>query len=202
MNTLCVTATKFKGFTLAELLVALGVLGIIATFSIPKILTSSTNAKYNAMAKETASTISQAYQQYKSENNVSGSFNPIQLLPYLNTVKADTTSSWQDSEFDSPTTFSCSETWATCRQLHNGGLLTMYNNNTFGTTDPRNFVFIEFDPDGSGPAFDVTFKLYVSGRVFTEGDMSLGGVTYDNGAPADADAVCVLCNPSWWKNWK
>jgi prepilin-type N-terminal cleavage/methylation domain-containing protein len=41
-----------KGFTLAELLIALALLGIIASFTIPKVLESSTNAKYKAMAKE------------------------------------------------------------------------------------------------------------------------------------------------------
>lgn len=51
-----------KGFTLAELLIALSILGVIATFTIPKVLQSQQNGKYNTMAKEAIATISQAYQ--------------------------------------------------------------------------------------------------------------------------------------------
>lgn len=42
-----------SGFTLAELLIALTILGVIATFTIPKILTAQQASTYNAIAKET-----------------------------------------------------------------------------------------------------------------------------------------------------
>ena len=41
-----------KGFTLAELLISLGILGLIATFTIPKIVGAAGDSKYNAAAKE------------------------------------------------------------------------------------------------------------------------------------------------------
>jgi prepilin-type N-terminal cleavage/methylation domain-containing protein len=40
------------GFTLAELLIALAILGVIATFAIPKVLLSQANQKRNAVLKE------------------------------------------------------------------------------------------------------------------------------------------------------
>jgi prepilin-type N-terminal cleavage/methylation domain-containing protein len=43
---------KVSGFTLAELLIALAILGIIATFTIPKVLSSQNNAKRNALFRE------------------------------------------------------------------------------------------------------------------------------------------------------
>jgi prepilin-type N-terminal cleavage/methylation domain-containing protein len=41
------------GFTLAELLIALGILGVIATFAIPKILVAQQDTKRKAVLKET-----------------------------------------------------------------------------------------------------------------------------------------------------
>ncbi len=41
----------FKGFTLAELLMALAILGVIATFTIPKILGAQQSSSSNAKAK-------------------------------------------------------------------------------------------------------------------------------------------------------
>lgn len=52
-----------RGFTLAELLIALAILGVIAAFSIPKVLSAQQNQTYNAIAKEAAAT----YQNYKLE---------------------------------------------------------------------------------------------------------------------------------------
>lgn len=43
-----------KAFTLAELLIALAILGVIATFTIPKVLTANQNGTFKAIGKETA----------------------------------------------------------------------------------------------------------------------------------------------------
>lgn len=48
----------YKGFTLAELLIALAILGVIATFTIPKILQAQQNQKKQAILKETISIVS------------------------------------------------------------------------------------------------------------------------------------------------
>ena len=45
------------GFTLSELLIALGILGVIATFTIPKILNSQANSQKTAVFKEAIATV-------------------------------------------------------------------------------------------------------------------------------------------------
>jgi prepilin-type N-terminal cleavage/methylation domain-containing protein len=54
------------GFTLAELLIALAILGEIATFTIPKILSSQQNGTNKAKAKEAFSMVSSAYNSISS----------------------------------------------------------------------------------------------------------------------------------------
>ncbi|HEY9745532.1 MAG TPA: prepilin-type N-terminal cleavage/methylation domain-containing protein [Oculatellaceae cyanobacterium] len=49
------------GFTLAELLIALSILGLIATFTIPKVLVAQQDMTYRANAKDVAAAISAAY---------------------------------------------------------------------------------------------------------------------------------------------
>ncbi len=56
--------TKQYGFTLAELLIALAILGVIATFSIPKILNAQQNQQKNAIFKESIGAISAAVYNY------------------------------------------------------------------------------------------------------------------------------------------
>ena len=76
-----------KGFTLSELLVSLAVLGLIAAFAIPKVLTSVGNSSFLANAKETMATISTAYDSVKvgdgnGASAVTSMVNTALTLPY------------------------------------------------------------------------------------------------------------------------
>jgi prepilin-type N-terminal cleavage/methylation domain-containing protein len=74
-----------KGFTLAELLIALALLGIIAAFTIPKVLNASTTQERAAKIRETVSTLEQAYYGQKMKNLIAtGAGNG--LFQNLNTV--------------------------------------------------------------------------------------------------------------------
>lgn len=79
-----------KGFTLAELLISLAILGVIATFVIPKILIAQTNSKYNAIAKESAAMVSGAYQQYQSQNSVTSGVGIEDMTQFMNYIATDT----------------------------------------------------------------------------------------------------------------
>lgn len=77
-----------EGFTLAELLIALLILGEIATFTIPKILSSSQNAQKNAVFKETIGALSEALYLYCLSPEASANPNPyVYLSGRINTVK-------------------------------------------------------------------------------------------------------------------
>jgi prepilin-type N-terminal cleavage/methylation domain-containing protein len=54
--------TYLIGFTLAELLIALTILGEIAAFTIPKIISSQQNGQKRAVTKEMIAMFSAAYQ--------------------------------------------------------------------------------------------------------------------------------------------
>lgn len=156
---------KWYGFTLAELLIALAILGVIATFTIPKILSTQQNSKYNASAHEVAGMLASAYTMYVRDNGYSTSTNQSSLTPYLNYVAVDTVS-WADDRPGWPGT-QCSATWK-CYRLHNGGIL-WYQNYSFPGSSSTDNIYINFDPDaanqiaGSG----VQFNIYYNGRIST-----------------------------------
>ncbi len=76
------------GFTLAELLIALAILGLIAIFTIPKLLNAQSNARNRAIFKEDFSAISQASAILMSRGlNTAGSDDYLVFQPLINYTK-------------------------------------------------------------------------------------------------------------------
>lgn len=67
---------KERGFTLAEVLITLGIIGIVATMVIPSLMTKMTTKEFEASAKSSYSNISQAVTSLRQENG-SGNFNSV-----------------------------------------------------------------------------------------------------------------------------
>ena len=165
-----------KGFTLAELLIALLILGVIATFTIPKVLQSQQNSKKNAAAKEAASMISGAYQAYKQNNTLTSAMKPADLTPYMNYVRIKTTG--DIDTYSGTNNFICTlASQDGCLILHSGGALGLYNY-TFNDTASTNAIPFMFDTntqwDGqvTGETKGVRFVLYYNGRLSTFGTMA------------------------------
>jgi len=114
-----------RGFTLAELLIALLILVEIATFAIPKILYTVENQKKTAIFKETISTISgifyQGYVQVIIKSETNGSY----LMDRINAVKlCDTNATTQGCW-----TSGGPESTKAGIVLHNGAAITGLNDN-------------------------------------------------------------------------
>jgi len=165
-------APYIKGFTLAELLIALAILGVIATFTIPKVITAQQNRQANSIAKEAAGTISAAFQLYKYSGGDVTTMSATQLTSYLNYIKMDTSSTIDD--INTGNSVSCIPT-NPCFKLANGAILHHWGDNfcnAFSTAIP-----FDIDPDGiyggltGGPSKSVRFFLYNTGRITTEGTL-------------------------------
>lgn len=163
-----------NGFTLAELLIALAILGEIATFTIPKILSSQQSAQKKAVAKEAAAMIAGAYQQAQLNGTITTSTTMGNITQYMNYVSVDTTSSIDTYPGNAASTASCGAT--SCIRLHNGALF--FNSPVpFGTTS--GVIYGIIDPDGivTSQQDSIVFAQYYNGRLTTYGTQY--GASYD-----------------------
>ncbi|MCE3235867.1 MAG: hypothetical protein K0Q50_2047 [Vampirovibrio sp.] len=191
-----------NGFTLAELLISLAILGEIATFTIPKIIGAQQNGQNNAIAKETVGSVAAAYQLYSISNTVTATTSMSDLISYLNYAKIDT-SSIVDSE-QGGTSVDCADPSLQCLRLHNGAILWHGKTNVdFGGTTDLNAIYFLVDPDArysgstTGNGKSIKFYLYRNGRVATWASISTGTVTHEwgNYYVTNADATR---DPPWF----
>lgn len=161
----------FVGFTLAELLISLAILGVIATFTIPKILTAQQNAQKNATVKEDFATVSNAFDMYKQNNLLTSNSKIAEITPYLNYLQVDTSSTLDGSRNDS-LSYVCSN--RVCLKLHNGSILAFGNGGSFGGNNTTNMQWFLVDPDGAykGDSSSVWGVIYYNGRLSTWGLMT------------------------------
>lgn len=180
-----------KGFTLAELLIALAILGVIAVFTIPKVLQSQQDGKFNAIGKEVAGMLAGALEAYDLENTLASSTGTSHLTSYINYVAVDSTSTVDHAY--SMTTYDCSNAAIICLRLHNGAILWTSPVNTFSGTASTNAIWFYLDPDGrvtdgttNGPGKSVSFWLYYNKRLRTRTEIEpntvSGNVTYQPSA--------------------
>jgi prepilin-type N-terminal cleavage/methylation domain-containing protein len=173
------------GFTLAELLISLAILGVIATFTIPKIIGAIGSGQNTAIAKEAASMVSGAMSTYQLNNTLAAATTGGDLTTYMNYVALDSAS---------VVGFTCSAT-APCLRLHNGGYL-QYSSQGFGGTGTTNSLFFDIDPDGPGTQTAATFIQYYGGRLTTGGQATTGTTTAASGL-----STSITTDPAYIQTW-
>ena len=157
---------SFTGFTLAELLIALLIIAEIATFTIPKVLSSTANGQNKSVAKETAGMISGAFSTYQLKNTMSSSVKGSDLTQYMNYIKVDTVTAYGAT---SGTALQQCSAVLPCLTLHTGGVLQYDTVMTFGGTTTTNAVYFNLDPDGNGSQGRITFVQFYGGRLSSGG---------------------------------
>lgn len=191
------TRRKHSGqpaFTLAELLIALLILGEIATFTIPKVLISQQNGQWKSEAKELIGSVSAAYQSYQLNNTVTGNTNAYELTPYLNFVAIDTVTNLDDNVAGGSNL--CNGSTRYCVKLHNGGTLLLYK--WFGGLGATNSLWFMFDPDSTytGKGDSLWFVIYPNGFTTSRANIYPNTIA-GNDAPRQPNATL---DPAWF-NW-
>ena len=181
------------GFTLAELLISLAILGVIATFTIPKIITSQQLTQKSSIMKETAAMIAAAYQQAQINGLVSSSTRLQDLTPYFNYVSVDTSSTIDDHVGYG--SLSCTG-GVPCYRLHNGALLM--DRDSFSGTASTNAMVMHLDMEGTysgnttGEEKSVQLILFYNGRIASRGQVQTGFTSSLGAWAVDSNA-----DPTW-----
>ncbi len=187
------TNKRALGFTLAELLSALAILGVIATFTIPKVLNATSNGQNIAIAKETATALSGAYQAYILNNGASSSTTIADITPYLNYVSVVTTPI-DEACSAPPASASCTAGGIACLKMHNGAVIRYLTTAFFSGTDVDNALNFRLDVDGTfNSERSLWMFQYYNGRLT---DRS-GIITGTNDSTGSLNPT-TACQPSWF----
>lgn len=201
------SSQKNGGFSLAELLVALVILGVIATFTIPKILSMGQNNDHKWRVQNAAAIIAGAYAKYQLDNTVTGAFIPSNLTPYMNYVRLVTAGNI-DNLHGHAGTSTCNAGTRRCIVLHSGAVIQFYDGESVGSVAPGYAVIFHVDPDGvvtssgttNGPGKVVELYLYATnGRIATRG--GIDNLTYSCCGSGAAGRAPNPANDPPWFNW-
>jgi prepilin-type N-terminal cleavage/methylation domain-containing protein len=198
---------RLRGFTLAELLVALAIFGLIATFTIPMVLVVVQQQHLNALAKETASILSEAYQKMRiARGTINQQTKSQDLIPYINFVKFMTAGFLLDYLYNSTGAAACGT--QDCILLHNGAVLRFSGSfcNVVLIPSHQCAVGVLFDPDGvltdggspTNLGKSIQFWVYQNGLLRDRGNTLIP--TYSSNDNSYSYNPAPYANPPWF-NW-
>ncbi len=138
---------KLIGFTLAEVLITLGIIGVVAAMTLPSLIANYKRKVVVTQLKKTYSTLSQAFERSKADygdssnwdlggnyllsvnevRKVTENFSKIYLIPYLSKVKEAKYTSWKDVGY---TYIKISSDWTTEQNLNSPGQILILSDGT------------------------------------------------------------------------
>lgn len=184
---------------MAELLISLAILGVIATFTIPKVLNAQQEGQSNAIAKETAAALANAFDAYRLNNSLTPTTNGGAITPFLNYVAMDSMSVIDNHPTQS--SINCSS-GLPCMVLHNGAIIKP-SSRQFGGLETTNAIFFYMDVDAQysgstadSPGKGIVFFLYPNGLLRTRATV----------LPNTTDSTATNYNPDpnydpGWFSW-
>ena len=135
-----------SAFTLSELLIALALLGLIASFTIPKVLQTTSNSSRNSIFKETIAAVSEIIANAHLNPDL-GPMSPTTIRDYfdqrLNYVRRCTSSPRDNGCFPDDGSIHSNQGYAYV--LHNGLMLTSVNGGTYGGNTLSDWMTLDYN---------------------------------------------------------
>jgi prepilin-type N-terminal cleavage/methylation domain-containing protein len=165
-----------KGITLAEVMVTIAIMGIMAAMTVPKFLTTNgtvQTSNYSKGANEFAVAIAAAYQIYVMKNGPVTAFGTVagDLMQYVNYVTTLPGTSQIDQITGSGAQACNSSVGDQCYVMHNGAVVYTSTYWVLCDTTRNSYVYYVYDPDGvygnstTGISKSVVFDLHADGHV-------------------------------------
>ena len=195
-----------KGYSLVELVITIGIISLLVTFTIPQLFQSNTSkysSKQTAAARDVAFMVLSAYQKYRLvQGTVTSGTTMGALSQYMSYLKVSTTGTLDDY-VSVNTSYDCS-TGITCLYLQSGGTLFWSNTTSFNGTASTNSIAAYYDPDSNqtgGTADSSGKSLYLfltyGGKVYTRNTPPTTGLYNSTGGPYTA-ASSGSYDPAWF----
>ena len=179
--------TKRFGFTLAEVLITLGIIGVVAAMTIPTLIANTNGAKYRSQFKKTISTLNQAglMAQAQYDFDYAGTSVPCNQ----GTAQGEITLEHPDSTMSFCAILNGTLTGQTYQGLVTN--ITRQTTNADGTTSATNYSIL----NAAQGAIDTTYTTYLA---YTLADGSI--VAFNPGAVACELPIGQQMNGTWIDN--
>jgi type II secretory pathway pseudopilin PulG len=174
------------------MLIALVILGLIATLVINKVVVVLDNAQRRAIADEAIAALSEAWQETILAGKVTSGMSPthgavmgkLNAVKYLPQLQGHVIDDAYTNAVPTGRTLTCSSGSSalnTCYQLSNGAVILAYNRVIQGTAPYFFFKYI-LDPDGkaTGDEDSLMIAIYADGKVRTSGYLVSGSSFYSH----------------------
>ncbi len=208
---------KQTGFSLVEILVTLALLGVLAVFTIPKVLSAfqgSAEDTSRRNVQQVASMLQSAYAKYRQEHNPNAETRFADFVENMNYVRIETTGSL-DQHNPNAGLVTCGVN-SPCLVFQNGAKMLWFkgtgalnSGNEFGGTDDSRYLYFMIDPDGVGEnslaysdstSKTVLMDLYYNGKINTWGHCKAGDLTTNNNADVNWCPGTPASDADWF-NW-